>query len=236
MVFCTMCGQELKADEVHICANNSGSATKRGGSSLGKDISALASQIDKNLVLELLKNPLVGLRLDPVKDIKYGIIGLAASIIGFIIWAVLISHKIGNIVNGLFGGFSMLMGESSLGSQLIGKLILIGILSIISLMVSVWGIGNWRGNRKINWAEIITRIGSMQLSFGAGFLITGILGLFSLYLSFLAIAIVAFTNLIITVLGGNELYEVEKDHRFLFITLLTSTYLILFYILFRIFN
>jgi hypothetical protein len=235
MLFCTMCGQELKEGEIHICANNSGAENKQGRNSIGKDISALASQIDKNLILELLKNPLVGLRLDPAKDIKYGIIGLAASIIGFLIWAVLISAKIGNIVDGLFGGFGI-MGGSSLGSQFIGKLILIGILSIISLLVSVWAIGNWRGNRKIKWIEITTRIGGMQLSFGAGFVIAGILGLFSLLLSFLAIAIVLFTNLITTVLGGNELYEVENNHRFSFIALIASTYLILFYILFKIFN
>jgi hypothetical protein len=66
-----------------------------------KKLVTVASVASRNVLndISVLKNPLESLSLNPSRDLVYGILGIVASVVGFLIWSFIIgpSFKIYSI-------------------------------------------------------------------------------------------------------------------------------------------
>ncbi|GGD92935.1 hypothetical protein [Paenibacillus nasutitermitis] len=202
-------------------AAEQGAGPQPGGNG---DWSSAVKQVDKNVLIRLLRNPFDALQLSPGKDLIYGVIGLGTSVIGYLIWIWLVGAKINSFFGGFFGGFSPL----SFGSQMTGRLFLTGLVSVLALLASIWLVGMWRGNARHDIKSVVTRLGSMQVFSGAGFLAAGICSLVSLKLSFLIGGSTALIALAVTVFAGLELFNVTVNRRFEFMACSIAAYLIIY--------
>jgi hypothetical protein len=194
------------------------------------DAVSTMKQVDGNLILKLLKNPLESLQLTE-KHLVYGILGLASSLVGFLIWGLLMGKKIASL---LFGWVSILGGPgripASVTFELFGKLLLLGLLSTAALVASVWLIGWWKSGAMPSLKLFVTRVGSAHYIGAAGFLLAGILS-FSMNLSFLLLLITLLSLLALTLFAGQEASGTTKEKSASFLILSVSAYVALMGIL-----
>lgn len=201
------------------------------------DMNASVKGIDKNVIVRLLKNPLESLNLNGSKDLVYGALGIAAAIIGFLIWTLFVGNRLENIIMRAFGfgGISNIMDlldrRSSISAAIFGKMILISILSSASLLGAIWSIGYWKGGQRLSIKALITHIGAMQYITGAGFILSGILALMSFKLSIFVLLLSLLSSLVLSITGATELFQVAKERRALYMILTISAYLLLFMVL-----
>jgi|GEM_PF-590520 hypothetical protein len=245
MSFCVHCGMRLAEGEAHACQQaaaglSTGDHNGEKGASRppqsGNYQSALAAvnQIDRNLVVDLVRNPLKALQLQPAKDLVYGLLGFAASLVGFILWAWMFGKKLDSMLNGIFGvssDFGDWFETPSVSSAIIGRLIATGILSIISLLAAVWAINAWQGERKVTIKELTTHLGAAQYVFGAGFIVAGICGFISLRIAALVMAINLMTALVTNLVLVMDLSQTRQERKVMFIALSLAAYLIVFGVL-----
>lgn len=200
------------------------------------------NQVDVNVIVGLLKNPQKALELRPEKDLIYGVLGLVASLLGFMIWGWMIGRKIDSMLGGFlgFGGgindFEDLLDDTpSVSGLIIGKIIMLGIVSIVALFGSLWAVGSWQGNRKSSFKDYLVRLGAMQYVFGAGFIISGVCSFINLRVALIVLVINLLTALITTVMGSLELADVRSDRKVTAVALTMAAYLVLLAILSAIF-
>lgn len=209
----------------------------RAQRSLLDDMNDSVKQVDKNVIIRLLTNPLESMNLHSTKDLIYGVLGIAAAIIGFLIWAMFIGNKVESVIMRAFGfgGISsfadLFETHRSISAAVYGKMFLIAILSSASLLAAIWSIGSWKGGQRLSIKSLITHIGAMQYIAGAGFIISGILALMSFKLSIFVLTVTLLSTLILSITGAMDLYQVAKEHRALYIVCTISAYLVLFVLL-----
>lgn len=191
-----------------------------------QNVSGSFKQIDMQILLKLLKNPLEGLNLNPAKDLNYGIIGIVSAIIGFLLFGLLT----GSAIPLFFGyGVSDLLREgSSMSAALFGKILLLSLISTIAFLGSLWGISLWRATQRLTIRAFITSIGAMQLASGAGFLIAGVVSLISFKLGFFVMAAALLSTLGISLVGASVASQVTKEKLWSYIALSVCAYLLLF--------
>ncbi|WP_239618288.1 hypothetical protein [Cohnella mopanensis] len=187
--------------------------------------------IDVQKLLALLKNPSSALKLQPLTEWIYGAIGAGVGVIGFFFWIWSIQEE---LKNDFFGAIGNLVFLSLLGFTTPGKYLVIGIFSIALLVGSLTLVGNWIGGRKRSWMEAITFQGSTQLLFGAGWIVSGIVAFLSLQLSMLIGVILLLINLILAVTQAEDLHEVSRDRRFLYIVYSIAAYMFLLFLVYKI--
>ncbi|HEX7057207.1 MAG TPA: hypothetical protein VF260_08445 [Bacilli bacterium] len=207
MPYCPNCGAQLQEGESHVCAQNQEQAP------------VAARTFEKDVLVKLLKNPFNALELNPEKDLIYGVIGFASSVIGFFIWgwaqfATLLNAF--SAILGFGGGFPTFSGSGTWGFSL--RFLLLGAISLAALLTSLWLIGNWCGAVKRSPRETITRLGALQFPFGACFLVAAFAALISLMkISLLIAALTTLVSLLCTVEAAIDCFQVAKDNRFKFI-------------------
>jgi hypothetical protein len=233
MSFCSLCGQQIQEEGSHVCQEIAAARSEGfSGRPVMEDLSAAVKQVDSKILINLLKNPQNSLALNPSRDLVYGLLGIVASIVGFVIWAWIIQKQVQDLLDSIFGGFSLFSGiEHSVSNLIVGKLFLTGLISLAAIFVSLWLFGNRRGNRKLSFKEAIIHLGAMQYTSGACFIITGIIILINFKLGLLFLLINLLVTLLSTVTGSIDLFEVSKENRFPFIVLSTSLYLVLVFFL-----
>ncbi|CAH1193516.1 hypothetical protein PAECIP111893_00482 [Paenibacillus plantiphilus] len=229
MSFCTKCGQRMTEGEVHHCPAVPAGAGSPAGSA-GNDFASTLKQVDGNTILALLKNPQNALNLNTGKDLIYGILGIVASLIGFMIGAWLMAKKLEDTILGLFGfggmsDFTDFDGGSST-SSMFGQMFLLGLISLAALFGTIWLIGNWRGARTLSFKDVVTYLGGLQYTFGAGFILAGLCTLVSLRFGFLLLFINLLTALVIALMTSSDLFEVSKERRLSFVGLSIALYLV----------
>lgn len=206
------------------------SASAEGVPAQGAKASPLAGlkHIDGGLLLKLLKNPLHGLSFGGDK-LLYGWVGLASSLLGFLIWSLLVQRLIETLLYGLLGPFSLLSSRraSGLETGIAWKLLLLGAVSLAALLAALWLIGSWRGASRSGWKDWIAKAGSMQLFSGAGFAIAGVVLLIHVPLSMLLFGVTLISSLTLAMLGGAETFAVPAERRFTFIALTAAVYMVL---------
>lgn len=230
MSFCTQCGQRLTEGEAHLCPAAPAGAGGAAGSA-GNDFAASLKQVDGNTILALLKNPQHALNLNTGKDLIYGILGIVASLVGFMIGYWIMIRELANSILGLFGfggmsDFADFGGGTSNTASMFGEMLLLGLISLAALFGSIWLIGNWRGARTLSFKDVITYLGSVQYTFGAGFILAGLCALISLRFGLLLLLINLLSALVITLMASSDLFGVAKERRLAFIALSVALYLI----------
>jgi hypothetical protein len=216
MAFCTQCGQELIVGTPHGCSVT---------------VQHTNTKVDKTLLIHLLKKPQAGLSLTPEKDFIYGLIGMGTSLVGFFVWGLALKKELVSSITGTINSMGMGLFSGSVnnvGSKipLATNLLLLGIISLMVLFGSLWLLGNWKGQHKLGWKEIVTYFGSMQLAFGAVFAVAAILTFISLKLSILLIAINLLTSLVMTCFTAQEVYNYSSEQRFTQVALSMAIYVV----------
>lgn len=206
MAFCTQCGEELSA-EIHHCS---------------AVVQSTSGKVDKSLLLHLLKKPQAGLSLSPDKDFIYGFIGIGASLLGFFLWALALKKELIDSIAGSMGSvnffgssFSNAATRAANKVPLASNMLVLGILSMAVLFGTLWLLGNWKGQTKMGWKEIVTYFGSMYLAFGTVFAVAAILAFISIKLSFLLVLVNLLTALVMTCFAAQEIFNYSEDQRFM---------------------
>ncbi|WP_127534418.1 hypothetical protein [Paenibacillus kobensis] len=232
MNYCTQCGQKRVEGEGHVCQEIA--AAHSGESLVGKSgsnaVSNTIKQVDHHVIYALLKSPQRAASLQPDRDLIYGILGLAASIVGFMIWVWMVGKKLSSLFDDIFGFNSFLeigSASSKITSILTGKLFGLAMISIVVIVAALWLIGNWTGRRKLTVKELVTYFGGSQYSFGAGFIIAGLGTIISLRVSIILVVINLLAALVMNLMFVSELAEVSRERRLTFVVSSIAVYFIL---------
>lgn len=175
-------------------------------------------------MLALLRNPSAALALRGAQDLPLGVLGAAASVLGFYIWVLAAQNRIGHALS----FFSSLFMGNLLSAGLAFRLLVLALLSLISLTVALSAVGNRLGARKRSWIEIVTHQGGSQLMFGTGYLVSAAVAFLSVKLSFALTGGLLILSLLLLAVHALELHEVERGHNFAYISLSVVLYVILF--------
>jgi len=190
------------------------------------DATKMIKQVDKNLILNLLKNPLESLALTE-KQFVYGILGLASSFVGFLIWGFILGKKVASLFSGLFmlGG---LFGKVpiSLTSEVFGRVFKLGLLSTVVLLISVWLVSWWRSGIKPSFKLFVTQVGAIHFIGAVGFLLASIL-FFNLQLSLVVLLITVFSLLGLSLYAGQVSGGVTKEKIASYIVLSIASYVLI---------
>lgn len=196
------------------------------------EVTKTMKQVDGYFILNLLKNPLNGIHLTE-KHFIYGILGLASSLVGFLLWVLLMGKRLSALFFGMFGfgGGSMFRElPSSVFGEVFGRMLLLGLLSTVALLAAVWLIGWWRSGTQPALKLFITRVGAAHYIGAVGFILAGILSL-SFNLSFLLLLITLLSLLALTLQAGMEASGVVKERSAGYLILSVSAYVLLMSIL-----
>ncbi|WP_172195872.1 hypothetical protein [Saccharibacillus qingshengii] len=246
MLFCTNCGNPIKEGETHVCPAAPASSTGLPSSSspspapnpipssepipahtppssagsTAKDYGTLVkgelSKFEKGTLLGLLKNPMSALQLRGETDLRYGLMGLAASLIGYMLWAWSFKRNLLHTLFEMSGGGSSSEwrdGYSEISKQfaILSPLFVIGLVSLIALIVGALGLGSWLGTNKISGKEALAKLGSVQLAIGAGFLACALMMFVSLRLGLLLLIVALLSAWALTLLASVQLFRVSSE-------------------------
>lgn len=221
--------------EEHVCnevAASSSEGVVSNGKSWGNSAADSLKKVDYQVIYALLKNPQRAASLQPDKDLVYGILGLVASILGFMIWVWMVGKKLSSLLNDLFGFndinsfFETGSVSNKISTMLTGKLFGLSIVSIVALGTALWLIGIWLGRKKLTLSDFITYFGGMQYSFGAGFIIAGLGTIVGLRISIILVIINLLASLVLNLMLASEISEVSKDRRLTFVASSIAAYII----------
>ncbi|MEC0259122.1 MULTISPECIES: hypothetical protein [Paenibacillus] len=163
-----------------------------------------AVQVDGQVLLNLLKNPMSALNMrGDQTGMLYGIIGMASSIIGFWLFGLGIRQM---FYSGL-GMMSALISDFGMGS----RALLLGLFSTVILLGSFWFTGNMVTKQKLDMKEFIAKMGSFQLPFGAALILSGLISFMSLKLAFLILVLALMTGLAANSAAVIELYRMGSS-------------------------
>ena len=235
MAYCIHCGNELTDGVAHQCVNDtSGNPMKYTAAAAepeqeGRADSASAGaphaktssavQVDGQVLLNLLKNPMSALNMrGDQTGMLYGIIGMASSIIGFWLFGLGIKQMFYSglgMMSGLFSDFGM-------GS----RALLLGLFSTVILLGSFWFTGNMVTKQKLDIKEFIAKMGSFQLPFGAALILSGLISFMSLKLAFLILVLALMTGLAANSAAVIELYRMGSSQWIKFLGVALGIYVL----------
>ncbi|NGZ75277.1 hypothetical protein [Saccharibacillus alkalitolerans] len=245
MSFCTNCGSPITEGQTHVCQASVPSvpASQQASSqaspqdsqqapqqasqpsgfaggepnarNYGELVKGELSKFEKGTLLELLKNPLSALQLRGESDLRYGLIGLAASLIGYMLWAWSLKRNVIHTVFELSGGGSRSEwreGYKYASDQfaILSPMFVLGLVSLIALTAGAILLGGGLGTHKVSWKESLAKIGAVQLSVGAGFLVSALMLFVSLRFGFVVLTVVVLSALALTLFAAAQLFRVSQ--------------------------
>jgi len=174
--------------------------------------------IDVKRIVQLLQNPLSSLKLDGYTDILYGVLGILASLVGYLLLVAAVGKKISSLTYfGLFG----------LGGSLFGRMLLLALISNAALLGSIWLIGMWKGKKKLGFMPLITHFGALQYGAGALFLVAALVSWMSFGLMLMLLVAGLLIVFVLSIVAALEVYGVAKESFSHYIMLTTSAYVII---------
>ncbi len=189
-----------------------------------------AGGLDFSFILGLMKNPMSALKLDPKKHFLYGLIGLGASFVGYIIWALFIAGSMRGAISLFLAPSSLLTGGASYASVM-GRLIFIGIISNIALFGSIFLISMWKATDRQSIQSLLTKLGAVQYFAAAGFILAGLLSFMTFKLSLAILLITLLTVLFLTLLAAVQMYKVKEKDIALYGVAIIAVYFIIMMVL-----
>ncbi|OWA34002.1 hypothetical protein B9G55_16835 [Saccharibacillus sp. O16] len=219
MKFCTNCGSPVQEGEIHVCSQETVPApvptVVSSNPSASSSPRAALDKVDKSQLLGLLKNPLSALQLRGEADLIYGLIGLAASLIGFLAWAWSLKR---NLIHSLYSAMGITQSWGSAYSEaseqfaVIKPMLITGLASLVFLMVGAILFGRWLGQNKASWKESLTPLGAVQLVSGAGFLVSALMLFVSLKFGLTLFIVVMLATLLLTAYTALQFFRIPQ-HR-----------------------
>ncbi len=178
-------------------------------------------RLDGTIILNMLKNPMDSMYLNAGNDFVYGMIGIAASIIGFLLWISVVMNKVA------FGLFGIISGKGLI-NHTFGHMFMLTLLSNVALVGSLWLVGRWLGSEKKSFKAIITRAGATQFIIAAGLIAAGIIALVTVKLSAVLAVIALISSFVMAIVLTMELCQVALEKRAYFMISVIAMYVILF--------
>lgn len=172
------------------------------------------SSLDAQLIVRLIRNPLASASLVPETQWLYGVLGIAASIIGFALWTM-------TSVASIFGLFLSPIARMGFGDGLgfsiyagtFVRMVILGLISQAVLIGSIWIFGNWLSSKKQDWRSLVTYLGGVQWLFGGAMIVAAILGFLLGQLAFLIATISLILTLIFIVITSLQCYTFDTPER-----------------------
>jgi len=185
-----------------------------------KVVALSAPGFEPDKMLSLIRHPNNSLKLNPEQDWLYGIIGAAMGVVGFTFWFWAAQRS---MIRSL-SLFEDLVYGAAVGKLPWGKLLGLGVLSMVLLTAVMTVAGNRIGGRKREWMEAIAFHGGAQAWFGAAFAVTGVIGLWLWKPSLLIMLALLLLNLALLLARSIELHEVEGGRLFAFLGTVMGIY------------
>ncbi len=253
MSFCTQCGMKLQQDEVHNCSNPkravevpavaTASATAIPASTHAATTAPSLQKVDHRQLVNLLRNPMSALQLRGENDLLYGLIGIAVSIIGFMLWAWSFKHQ---LIQAMVGQLSTLLGGSKYYDErysaasdslsIVTHSLLLSVVSLIVLLATVFLIGNKLGTQRFQWKDALVKLGGLQLVSGAIFIVAALLMFVSMSISVALLATVATASLCLTIYAAIEMFRLSREREVWFIGLVVLIQTVAVLLVFRSFG
>lgn len=177
--------------------------------------------IETKRITSMIIHPLEARSISVRHDWSYTLIGILLGSIGFAAWAYLVA-----------GHFSSLLPDSpSVSLNYFIEAFLIVIVLYIAQFVSLWLSARLSGSKRLNALETIVWLGAMQMPYGIGFIIAGIVSFASFKISFILVTILSLTSMIVSFIEVHDLARITRSKRLPF-TLFASAIFTIFAILF----
>lgn len=243
MRYCSQCGAPIADNEEHVCsAQPEQEATPvRESSSQAETVirnmtDQAARSFDAKRMTNMMLHPIEARNINAKQDWIYAVIGLLLGAIGLSLWAYLVASNI----------FALLMGPQDIFSAVLNggievpfsfflKIFLLTLLIYAALFAGLWITARLQGDNKISITDLVVRLGTIQLPYGPGFIIAGILSFISFQLSLLLISILAITSLIMSFVEIVDMANVARAKRFQFTLIGISIYSVLVIVLSNLF-
>ncbi|WP_438431327.1 hypothetical protein [Gorillibacterium sp. sgz500922] len=211
MAYCTQCGAKLEEGTVHDCPAKAAQPVWVGTDQGEK--ARRRPDVNANLLLAILRDPLAAFSLQPARDSIYGILGLAASIIGFFLWGLVLKFKLVRSFGPADGIFSDIVGGTVRKLPIASHLLLLGLFSLAALILLLWAVGQWKGSVQRSGKEVLTHLGAMQLQSGAGFALAALVAFLWVPGSFVIVAAFLLYTLLMTVLSALDWFGISAENR-----------------------
>lgn len=193
-------------------------------------------KIETKIVIDLLQNPLKSLELHSSTQWIYGVLGVAAALLGFIVWAIVTITSFMSLFMNPFSSFG-LKGLFGFGTWMLFlfQALIFGLLSQTVLMTSVWLFGNRFADAKFSPKEIVTVLGGVQWLPGAGMIVGGLLSALYFPLGFAVFAAALLVDLVLILTAALEMYAFPSSvHKARMIVVSVGVYFFVTFILFSI--
>lgn len=243
MRYCSQCGQPIEDHEEHVCpaqSNPNTPPTRESSSQASTVIRNMKDQasrsFDAKRMTNMMLHPIEARNIDAKQDWIYAVIALLLGAIGMSLWAYLVASSIFAFIMGPADLFSsVLNGGIEVPFSFFFKIFLMTLLIYAALFAALWITARLRGENKLSFVDLVVRLGTIQLPYGPGFILAGILSFISFQLSLIVIAIFAITSLIMSFLEVLDMANVARARRFQFTLIGISIYSVLFIILTKLF-
>ncbi|WP_411348955.1 hypothetical protein [Paenibacillus sp. WLX2291] len=182
------------------------------------------SKVDKHKILNLLKNPMSALQLRGDSDLLYGIMGIAVSLIGFMLWAWSFKHQ---LIKAMIGQLSSIFGgadqydetyrSASDSMSIVGHSLILCLVSTLILLAAVFFIGNKLGTQRLDWKDALVKLGGLQFVTGAALIVAALVMLVTMKFSFVLLFAILISSLMLTLYGGVEMFRLSRERAVWFI-------------------
>lgn len=261
MKVCNRCGEPLQEQEVHTCRVHDGRPADEGPASSPdrRETAAAAEQplpirpaqepvqpsspasgaaktsapnIDMARIVRLMKEPQAASYMTTGADYWYGVIGAAASAVGFALFGYLFLNQFTKF---LMGGLPFGLGDTSLPFSYFLQLILFHLVALAALFGSLYFVNRWKGGRKLDAKTFFVQLAAMQMPYGPIYAVAGIIALLSFTSLALAIAGLAWlASVMMTIYESLEQAQVSRNNRFVYVLASLSAYFLLLLIMTKI--
>ncbi|EHQ62897.1 hypothetical protein PDENDC454_07630 [Paenibacillus dendritiformis C454] len=261
MKVCNRCGEPLQDHEVHTCRVHDGRPADEDPASSPdrRETAAAAEQpfpirpaqepvqppapgygspktstpnIDMARVVRLMKEPQAASYMTTGADYWYGVIGAAASAIGFALFGYLFLNQFAKF---LFGSLPIGLGSTAPPFSYFLQLMLLHLVALAALFGSLYFVNRWKGGRKLDAKTFFVQLAAMQMPYGPIYAIAGIITLLSFYSLALSIAGLAWlVSIMMTIYESLEQAQVSRNNRFVYVLASLSGYFLLLLIMTKI--
>ncbi|NKI22707.1 hypothetical protein HFN20_16030 [Paenibacillus dendritiformis] len=254
MKVCNRCGEPLQENEVHTCRVQDGRPAEEGAAASPDrhETAAAAEQpfaarhpqepvqapgpsgpnIDMARVVRLMKEPQAASYMTTGADYWYGVIGAAASAIGFALFGYLFLNQFAKVI---FGSLPFGFGSTTLPFSYFLQLMLLHLAALAALFGSLYFVNRWKGGRKLYAKTFFVQLAAMQMPYGPIYAVAGIIALLTFYSLALAIAGLAWlVSVMMTIYESLEQAQVSRNNRFVYMLAGLSGYFLLLLIMTKI--
>ncbi|WP_028546933.1 hypothetical protein [Paenibacillus taiwanensis] len=205
--------------------------------SMGKFAREATSTFETRTLITLIKQPTEAARLHPQRDWLYAAIGVLLSSLGFAVWAYIVSKHFFGLLFGASDILSLLDGGTpSIPFSFFIRILVIALLSIGTLIGALWLTLAFKGKERPELLPAFVRLGALQMPFGIGFLLAGLVSIISFtQLSFFMVGCLLMSSVVLTTSEMAEMGKVERSNRFAFVTVALGMHMVISLILFKLF-